>query len=248
MIRMPLAAFAALCLIALAGPVLADANDHAIVLDSNGNVVHNTTGNCVRTQWMSAGDPCAPAEAPPPPKQEVVVMPPPPPPPPPVKHTIISETERTVLFPFNKADLTNGTKAQLDTLATTLKSAKDIEAAKVVGAADRIGGNKYNDKLSEKRAMAVRDYLIARGYANASVTKTHWVGKSEPITNCSKKLAHKKLVACLQADRRVHIEIVYKTEVVTQAPAPAPTTAPTAAPAAAPALTPISAPTQPAQK
>ena len=67
----------------------------------------------------------------------------------------------------------------------------------------------------------MRDYLIARGYTNASVTKTRWVGKSEPITSCSKKLPHKKLVECLHADRRVQIEIVYKTETITNSAAPA---------------------------
>src|SRR5262249_45375594 len=149
-----------------------------------------------------------------PPKPAMVVMPPPPPPTP-VKRTIISEAARTVYFPFNKAGLTNEAKAQLDTLAETLKAAKDIQEAQVVGAADRIGSVHYNDKLSAKRAETVRDYLIARGYTNASVTKTRWVGKSEPTTNCSKKLAHKKLVACLQNDRRVQIEIVYKSEVMT---------------------------------
>jgi len=224
MIRMPVALFFALFFLALTGPAMAQANDHAVVLDSSGNVVHNSTGNCVRTQWTGAGDPCAPVGAslpPPPMPKPVATFVPPPPPPPmpaPTHHTVISEAARTVYFPFNKTDLTAKTKAQLDTLAATLKSAKDIEAAKIVGAADRIGGTKYNDELSEKRANAVRDYLIARGYANASVTKTNWVGKSEPITKCSKKLPHKKLVACLQADRRVSIEIVYKS-VVTATPA-----------------------------
>jgi OOP family OmpA-OmpF porin len=218
MIRKPLFLFAALACLAAPLPLLADTNDHAVVQDNRGNVVHNTTGNCVRTQWESAGDPCAPAEPPPPPKPVVVETPPPPPPPaPPVRHTVISEAARTVYFPFNKTGLTTDAKQQLDTLAETLKSAKDIQEARVVGAADRIGSNHYNDKLSEKRAEAVRDYLIARGYTNASVTKTRWVGKSEPVTQCSKKLPHKKLVACLQGDRRVHIEIVYKSEIVTPA-------------------------------
>jgi len=217
-IRLPLFLSAAFMLLAVCGPVRADTNDHAVVEDKRGGVVYNTTGNCVRTRWMDAGNPCAPQQAPPPPPQQVVVVQPPPPPP--VKHTVISEEARTVYFPFNKTGLTTQAKEQLDTLASTLKSANDIAAAKVVGAADRIGGVKYNDKLSEKRAEAVRDYLIARGYTNASVTKTRWVGKSEPVTSCSKKLPHKKLVACLQGDRRVHIEMVYKKEVITQAPPP----------------------------
>jgi OOP family OmpA-OmpF porin len=220
MLRQSTLLLAGLVLIAAVSPVRADSNDHAVVLDKRGDAVYNTTGNCVRTKWMNEGDPCAP-EAPPPPKP-VAVVPPPPPPPPPVRHTVISQAARTVYFAFNKADLTNEAKAQLDTLAETLKAAKDIQEAHVVGAADRIGSNSYNDKLSEKRAVAVRDYLIARGYTNASVTHTKWVGKSEPITNCSKTLKGKKLIACLQNDRRVQIDIVYKSEVVTPAGATAP--------------------------
>jgi outer membrane protein OmpA-like peptidoglycan-associated protein len=236
MIRTPVFVLATLALLAASGPAGADANDdRQAVQDTRGGVVRNTTGNCVRTQWESEGDVCAPP-APPPPPKPVVVETPPPPPPPPVVHTIISEAARTVYFPFNKAGLTDEAKQQLDTLAETLKAARDIQEARVVGAADRIGSTGYNDKLSQKRAEAVRDYLIARGYTNASVTKTRWVGKSEPITSCSKKLPHKKLVACLQGDRRVQIEIVYKTEVVTPAKAAA---APTVIPPPAMPVMPV---------
>ncbi|MGE3623325.1 MAG: OmpA family protein [Bdellovibrionales bacterium] len=197
------------------------ADDRQALQDNRGNVVRNTTGNCVRTVWENGDDVCAPAEPPPP---KVVEAPPPSPPPPspaPIKRTVISETERTVHFPFNKSALTDDARAQLDTLADTLKAAKDIKEARVVGTADRIGSTGYNDKLSQKRAEAVRDYLIARGYTNASVTKTRWVGKSQPTTQCPKKMAHKKLVKCLQNDRRVEIEIVYKTEVMTLRSGPA---------------------------
>jgi outer membrane protein OmpA-like peptidoglycan-associated protein len=240
MIRRTIFVLFSLVLMFAASPVRADNNDHAVVQDQRGDPVYNTTGNCVRTRWMDQGDPCAP-EAPPPPPKPVAVIPPPPPPPPPVAHTVISEAARTVYFPFNKADLTKEAKAQLDTLAQTLKAAKDIQEARVVGAADRIGSVGYNDKLSEKRAEAVRDYLIARGYANASVTHTKWVGKSEPITKCSDKLKGKKLIACLQNDRRVQIDIVYKSEVMTPAGAPAPagSVPPAAATVTPPATTPM---------
>jgi OOP family OmpA-OmpF porin len=216
MIRTRIFVLAALAFLAIHAPVHAANDDRQAVQDERGGIVRNTTGNCVRTMWEAEGDVCAPAEPPPPPKQVVVEAPPPPPP---VKHTVISEAARTVYFPFNKTGLTEDAKQQLDTLAQTLKAAQDIQEAKVVGAADRIGSTGYNDKLSQKRAEGVRDYLIARGYTNASVTKTRWVGKSEPVTSCSKKLPHKKLVACLQGDRRVQIEIVYKTEVMTPAKA-----------------------------
>jgi OOP family OmpA-OmpF porin len=249
MIRKQMVVFAIFSLIAAAGMAHADTDDHQAVQDVRGGVVHNTYGNCVRTRWMTDGDVCAPVTPLPPPK---VVWTPPPPPPPPVVHTIVSEAARTVYFPFNKASLTDETKAQLDSLASTLKAAKDIQEAHVVGAADRIGSVGYNDKLSQKRAETVRDYLIARGYTNASVTKTRWVGKSEPTTNCSKKLSHKKLVACLQNDRRVKIDIVYRSEVMTPAgftlppqPGMMPQTQPGMVPPAMPMQPPANSPATP---
>src|SRR5262249_28152087 len=105
----------------------------------------------------------------------------------------------------------------LDTLAETLKGAEDIQEAHVLATADRVGSVGYNDKLSQKRAEAVRDYLVARGYAKASVTKAKWIGKSKPTTTCEKKMAHKALVASLQNDRRAEMEIVYRSEVTSSA-------------------------------
>jgi outer membrane protein OmpA-like peptidoglycan-associated protein len=201
--------FAAALLMLAASTAYAANDDRDAVRDSSdGTVVTNTYGNCVRTKWLDKGDVCS-REVPPPPAPVVVATPPKPAP-----HTVISQADRTVYFPFNKADLTKDSKAQLDTLAQTLKAAQDIESAKVVGTADRIGSVSYNDKLSQKRAEVVRDYLVSRGYTNANVTKTRWVGKSEPTTTCGKKMPHKELVECLQADRRVEIEIVYKAEAV----------------------------------
>src|SRR5579864_8467723 len=120
-----------IALVLLAIPVSASLanDDRQAVQDERGNVVRNSTGNCVRTIWENGNDVCAPAEPPPPPKPVVVEVPPPPPPPP-VKHTVISEAARTVYFPFNKTGLTDDAKKQLDTLAETLKAAQDIQEAK----------------------------------------------------------------------------------------------------------------------
>ena len=103
MIRKSICALAALSLIAIAiaGPGHAE-NDHAVLLDKRGAAVYNSTGNCVRTMWQNAGDPCAPQPAPVAPKPVVALPPPPLPPLPPVKRTVISEAARTVYFPFNK--------------------------------------------------------------------------------------------------------------------------------------------------
>jgi len=166
-----------------------------VVRSTDGQIVHVTSsGTCVRTKWMNNYDACSSGQLPV------------------VEHTVIAKEDRTVYFGFDKADLTPESMARLDTLAERLNSAADVEGARVVGYADRIGTVSYNDKLSKKRAIAVRDYLVAHGVTNASVTKTRWVGKSKPSANCDKDMRRVQLIDCLQPDRRVEVEIVYHAE------------------------------------
>jgi OOP family OmpA-OmpF porin len=180
---------------------VAHANDEREVwTTSDGEIVQNSWGNCVRSRWSSNDDACAPPT--------VVTLQQPQPQP----HTIVAEADRTIFFGFNKADLTTESKSRLDTLANQLTSADDVEGAKIVGYADRIGTTSYNGMLSKKRADAVREYLIGRGFVKPSVTDVRWVGKSEPTATCPNNLSHQQLVDCLQPDRRVAVELRYKTE------------------------------------
>ncbi len=66
------------------------------------------------------------------------------------------------LFEFNKAVLLPAGKAKLDDLAAKSKNMK-LEVILAVGHTDRIGGDAYNQKLSEKRAAAVKTYLVGQG-------------------------------------------------------------------------------------
>lgn len=183
----------------------AQADDYRdVVRSSDGQIVHDEAfGTCVRTKWITDKDACANC-----PVAE--------------EHTIIAREDRTVYFAFNEAVLTEESMERLDSLAERINAASDIEGVRVVGFADRIGTASYNEKLSKKRAQTVRDYLVTRGIANASVTKTRWVGKSESNTPCPKGDDRTQLIECLQPDRKVEVEIVYRREtMVTPAPAPA---------------------------
>ncbi len=173
----------------------AHADNRQVWRNTTGNVVRAAiSGTCVR-QNSSASDPCAP----PVPAASAV-------------RTQIAKDERTVYFDFNKATLRPEAKAKLDALAEKLKVASDIEGVAIAGYADRIGSVSYNDALSKKRASVVRDYLVSRKVVNANVVKTRWFGKTEPSAQCPSEMKRRELIECLQPDRKVQVDIVYRVE------------------------------------
>ncbi len=147
--------------------------------------------------------PPAPAVAPPPPPA------PPAPPPPPAapkvqKITIASKA----LFDFDKAVLRPEGKKALDTeVVAKLKQIQKVELVLVTGHTDRLGSQAYNQKLSERRAAAVRDYLASQGVAKDKI-ETLGMGKTQPVpgVKCEQK-NRKELIACLQPHRRVEVEV-----------------------------------------
>ncbi|HEX8987737.1 MAG TPA: OmpA family protein [Rhodocyclaceae bacterium] len=112
------------------------------------------------------------------------------------------------LFDFNKATLRPEGKAKLDELVNGVKNIK-LEVIIAVGHADRFGTDKYNLKLSQKRAEAVKAYLVSKGIEPNRVY-TEGKGKSQPLTKPGecKGPKSKKVIACLQKDRRVEIEVI----------------------------------------
>jgi len=113
------------------------------------------------------------------------------------------------LFDFNKAVLRPEGKAKLDQLTKDIKNIK-LEVIIAVGHADRIGNDKYNQKLSERRAASVKDYLVSKG-VEANRVYAEGKGEKQPVTGdkCGKSVAKsKKLIDCLQPDRRVEIEVI----------------------------------------
>lgn len=117
------------------------------------------------------------------------------------------------VFAYDKADLTEEGKSGLAKFAADAKALKQLEVVIAVGHADRIGSPEYNQKLSEKRAATVKDFLVGQGIA-ANKVYTEGKGETQPVTadKCSKMGAengkNKKLIDCLAADRRVELEAV----------------------------------------
>ncbi len=112
------------------------------------------------------------------------------------------------LFDFNKSDLRPEGKKKLDdVIAKTGKL--NLEVVVAVGHADRIGSPAYNQKLSEKRAAAVKAYMVSKGVP-ANRIYTEGKGSKQPVTKPGQCEGPKsaKVIQCLQPDRRVDIEII----------------------------------------
>lgn len=116
----------------------------------------------------------------------------------------------TQLFDFDKATLRPDARAVLDSeVLAKLRGLATIRYINVSGHTDRIGTPQYNQRLSEKRAEAVRAYLVSKG-ADASKIETFGFGKTQPVKSCPGKMSRqtrKALIECLQPNRRVVVEI-----------------------------------------
>jgi outer membrane protein OmpA-like peptidoglycan-associated protein len=83
-----------------------------------------------------------------------------------------------IYFDYNSAEITDKARPQLDALAGALKSPKIAGSVIVLaGHTDAMGGDEYNDKLSQRRAEAVKMYLVGRRDAKADDLSTVGFGK-----------------------------------------------------------------------
>jgi OmpA-OmpF porin, OOP family len=200
------------------------------VTDQRGEVVKSAFGLCYHTRdWRPelAIEACDPDFVP---KRVVVTTPPAPvrpapapivaapvappvavpvvlaPPPAPRKEKVALSAD--TLFTFGKADLRPTAIDKLDGLVAKLKGV-DPENIVVTGHTDRLGSPAYNNELSLRRAEAIKTYLVAKGVEPKEITLVS-KGESEPVTKASECSGPKnpKLIACLQPDRRVEIELV----------------------------------------
>jgi OmpA-OmpF porin, OOP family len=148
--------------------------------------------------------PMAAAPAPPPPPAPAPPPPAPPPAPGVQKITLASKA----LFDFDKSVLKPEGKAAIDSeVISKLKGVTRLELVLVTGHTDRIGSQAYNQKLSERRANTVRDYLVSQGVPKDKI-ETLGMGKTQPVPGvvCNQK-NRKELIDCLAPNRRVEVEV-----------------------------------------
>lgn len=129
----------------------------------------------------------------------VVQTPPPPPPAAPVPVSEKVSFAAEALFDFDKSIVKPEGKAALDGLLTQLQG-MDTEVMVTVGHTDSIGSDAYNQKLSQRRAAAVKAYLVSKGVDAARVF-TEGKGEAQPI-------ADNKSAEGRAKNRRVTVEVV----------------------------------------
>jgi peptidoglycan-associated lipoprotein len=168
-----------------------------------------------------------PPEQPPPPPpavtkpQPAVVEKPPAPPPPPkevpsaprelteeerfarmtLKELNDSQPLEDVYFEYDKADLSDRTRASLQKNGTWLKRWSSTQIT-IEGHADSRGTNEYNLALGERRSTAVREYLVTLGVAVARISI---VSKGEEEPTCREEAE-----SCWSQNRRAHFIITAK--------------------------------------
>lgn len=192
----------------------ADAAD-GYVTDAGGAVVRSGQGLCWKTGYWTpaaASAECDPElAAKPKPAEKPLAQagsPAPAPMPAPAKATSENVTlAADTLFAPGTAKLTRQGKARLDELAATLQGRR-VERVAVVAHTDRAGAKQANQRLSQKRAAAVKAYLVAKK-VDAGLISVEGKGGAEPVTaqdDCRGRKG-RKLTACLAPDRRVEIGI-----------------------------------------
>ncbi len=188
---------------ALIGAATAYAGVTPNLVDSAGVPVRDASGACVQTSSIIHPD-CeakkAPAPAPVVAPAAAVTAPAPvvvpaKPAPQPVKQAITIQAE--ALFDFDKSVLKPAGKKSIDDAIAKMKQV-DVEMVIATGHTDSFGTDAYNQKLSERRATTVKEYMVSQGIPAAKITISG-KGETQPV-------ATNKDAAGRAKNRRVDIE------------------------------------------
>jgi OOP family OmpA-OmpF porin len=107
------------------------------------------------------------------------------------------------LFDFDRSEL-KLPQPRLDDMAQALVHNPQIDHVTITGHTDRLGSKEYNQKLSERRAETVKQYLVSRG-VDPKRLQAIGRGETQPIVECNEK-TQANLIKCLEPNRRVEVE------------------------------------------
>lgn len=136
----------------------------------------------------------------PPPKPEAKAPPPPPPKPKPIE-TITLDAQR--LFEFDSARIVPPIP-ELDNFAAALASNPQVTSVVISGHTDQLGSSAYNQRLSQRRADAVKAYLIGKGVAANRLT-AQGLASTKLVVDCKEKTRAAN-IKCGAPNRRVVVE------------------------------------------
>ena len=178
----------------------------------SGEVVRNSYNECWENSFLNAevdrlglvecGDRQAEAPAPAEPQ---------------VREELVSLSSK-FLFGFDKFNLRPEARTTLDELAQRL-TGSNVQSVRVEGNTDFMGSDAYNQRLSERRANTVSEYLVGRGVPAEKISAVG-LGESQAkmteqcqqeVRNLGRRVsaARKRsaLIACIEPDRRVDVRI-----------------------------------------
>lgn len=145
---------------------------------SSGKTVKDSSDECVKTSNWSKDTPCEK----PAPVEEVKAPAPVPPPAPAPKHITLTAS---TLFGFDKSTLTPEGKAAIKQEVDDWRGSYETREIGITltGYTDSVGAEDYNQKLSERRANAVRDYLVDDLGVQAGNITVIGKGEADPVAS-----------------------------------------------------------------
>jgi OOP family OmpA-OmpF porin len=181
-IKQILVAAFSLLLLTMAGSVRADAPTYPTLVHSGNGVLHDNYNECWGTGPNDVAThpekECLPATPAPAPKAAAAAAAPAPAA---AERRVTTVTfAAEVLFDFDKSVLKASGKKAIDEVLVQIGQAK-LKSIRVDGHTDWVGTDAYNQKLSVRRAMAVKDYLMGKGLAETIQAVGH--GKREPVAD-----------------------------------------------------------------
>ena len=112
----------------------------------------------------------------------------------------VYSVDETVLFDTEKADIKSSAAASLQQITASIGQRYATQQVRVMGFADSRGDKSYNRELSEKRAEAVKNYLVNTGKIAGARVSVEPMGEAQPV-------ASNATAAGRQENRRVEIAV-----------------------------------------